>query len=130
MAAFAAAGDAGVIHHATREVGELAYRVAGLAGQGRGQVVAWFGYRCHSCKHLTVMASDTSTHDARVVHHATREVGELACRVAGLARQGRGQVVRRFRYRGHSQEHLSVMAGGASTGDTGMVHHARSRSCS
>ena len=118
MAAFTSTGDAGVVHHGTREVGELCRGVTGLARQAGRQVIERFVYWPYSCEHLTIVASVTSTRNARMVHHTTGEVGELRCRVAGLARQAGRQMVARFRYRCHTQEHLSVVARCTTTGDT------------
>jgi hypothetical protein len=85
MAASATADNAGMNHHRTGEVAELARRVTGLARQRGRQVVARFGYRRHSREHLTIMASDAIAQDTGVVHHRPGEIGELARRVAGLA---------------------------------------------
>jgi len=123
MAVRTATGNSGVHHHRSREAGELACRVTGLARQRGRQVVARFGYRSDTREHLPVMACDTSTQYAGVVHHCAREAGELACRVAVLARQGGRQVVTRFRNRCHTREHLAVMAIDTSTQYTGVAHH-------
>jgi len=73
------------------------------------------------------MAGIACTGDTQVIHHSIGEVGELGCRVAGLARQRGRQVVAWLGYWSHTKEHLAVMTGVAPIDDAGMVHHTRSR---
>ena len=61
--------------------------MANLAGQGRSRhVVTRLDSRRHPGKRLAGMAGRTTADDAGMVHHCAGEIGELAGRVAGLAR--------------------------------------------
>jgi len=51
------------------------------------QVVARLGFRGHAGKHLTVVASRATADDAGVDHRRTCKIGELARRMAKLARR-------------------------------------------
>jgi hypothetical protein len=122
VAGIATADDPGVDHHCPGEVGELARRVAGLAPLAGRQVVARLGHGRHAGKSLAVVAGRAAAEDAGMDHHCPGEVGELARRVAGLARLAGRQVVTRFGYRGHAGKSLAVVAGRATADDTGVNH--------
>jgi len=119
--------DAHMIHRCAGEVGELACRVAGLASQCGWNMIDRFRYWYHTCEHLSVVAGVASAHDAGMVHRCAGEVVEFARRVTGLTDQRGRQVVARFGYRRHTEEYLAVVTCYASTGNTCVVHHTRTR---
>ena len=64
------------------------------------------------------MAARAVVHDPYVIHRCAREVGEFGCRVASFTGERGRYVVDWFRYRCHTQEHLTVVARCTTTGDT------------
>jgi len=122
MAASAIIDYANVVHRRSREIGELRHRMADLARSACRQVVARLGFRGHTCKHLTVVASRATADDAGVDHRSSCEIGELARRVAKLASCSGWQVITRLGYRCHTGKYLAVMAGCATTKNAGVDH--------
>jgi len=132
MAARAAGGDAGVNHPRTGERGEVADRVAGLAGRAGGSRHVnrgrTFGLRCHALERLAAMAGGTAADNEGVLHRRARERAEVTDRVAGLACRacGGGQV--RWSSGPHALHLYATvigligMAAGAAAADEGVTH--------
>ena len=127
VAACATADDAGVNHQRPGERGELGRRVAGLARRAGRQMVHRLGHRRHPGKDLTIVAACAAAEDAGVDHRRTGERGELARRVAGLARRAGRQMVHRLGHRRHPGKALAAVAARAAADDARVAHHPRIR---
>jgi len=79
--------------------------------------------RRDACKgHAVAMATDAIVDNTDVVHRRPCEIGELACRMAGLACPAGRNVVRRLGHRRYSCIHLPVMAACAVAENAGVNH--------
>jgi hypothetical protein len=125
MASCAAAGNACMDHSCSSKIGKFARRVTRLARRAGRQVVARFSNRCHSCKHLTIVAGCTTVEDASMTHRGAGEVGELARRVASLACRYSWQMVAWLGHRIYSCKALTIVASRAAVEDAKVVHYAR-----
>ena len=103
VAVGAATHDAGVVHRPAGKTSRtgIARRMASLARPAGRQVVHRLGYRRHSGKYLSIMASRASAGNAGVVHHprviARAIMAERACR-------GRRQMIGRLAAAGRNRE--------------------------
>jgi hypothetical protein len=122
VATCAIAGDTGMVHRRSGEHRELARLVTSLACQAGRQMVARLGYRCHTKKHLAVVATCAIADDTGMNHGRPGKCGELARCMAGLARRAGRQVVCRLGYRCHTGKYLTVVAACTTAEDAGMAH--------
>ena len=127
VTARAAGGDPGVNHRGSRSKGRRRLVTHGAIG-ARGDVARSLRLRRHAIERRPgrrrCVAGRATAADAAVVHRGAGERGEVACRVARLARRAGRHVVRRLRLEiRHPGEALAgVVTGRAAGGDAGVDH--------